>query len=79
MKNDKAIIITRQHPKLNFGQTVKVLEHTCGTVVVRPDGFDGKYTLDISEIWPYSRAYEYEAYNEAVDKTNGWPWQNISK
>lgn len=73
---NKAIIISRRHPYLNFGQTVTVLEQNRGSAVIRADGDSAKYTIDISYIWPYSRAYEYEAYNEAITRAFGWPWQN---
>lgn len=71
----RAVVITRQHPKLNFGQTLNVLESNKTNAVVRPDGDTAKYTVDISEIWFSERAHDYEAYNNAVDKIKGWPWQ----
>ena len=72
----KAIVITRKNPNINFGQTVQILSSTKTNAVIRPDGTDSKYTVNISEIWPYDKAYDFEIYNKAVEKVNGWPWQN---
>lgn len=72
----RAVVITRSNPNLNFGQTLDVLNATRTNAVVRPDGTDSKYTVDISEIWFSENAHNYEAYNDAVNKVNGWPWQN---
>lgn len=75
MNNKRAVLITRQHPNLNFGQTLDVLSATRTNAVVRADDDNAKYTLDISEIWYSDRAHEYEAYNDALSKIKGWPWQ----
>lgn len=72
----RAVVITRSNPNLNFGQTLDVLNATRTNAVVRPDGYDSKYTVDISEIWFSENAHNYEAYNAVVTKVNGWPWQN---
>lgn len=71
----RAVIITRTHPKLNFGQTLNVLEYSKTNVVVKADGDTVKHTLDISEIWFSDRFHDYEAKNEAITKVKGWPWQ----
>jgi len=71
----RAVVITRQHPKLNFGQTLNVLESNKTNAVVKADGDTVKHTVDISEIWFSERSTDYEACNNAIDKVKGWPWQ----
>lgn len=75
INNKRAVIITRKHPKLNFGQTLNVLEANKASAIVKADGDTVKYTVDISEIWFSDRAHDYEAYNDAVSKVEGWTWQ----
>lgn len=72
----RAVVIARNHPKLNFGQTLDVLTANKTNAVIRPDGDVTKHTVDISEIWFSERSHEYEAYNNALDKVKGWTWQN---
>lgn len=69
---NKAVIISRRHPTLNFGQLVTVLEHNRHNAVVRADGDSSKHQIDFSYIWACERAHDYEAYNSAVSKADGW-------
>jgi len=75
-KYKNAVVISRDHPNMNFGQTLDILEYNKTNAVVRPHGSDSKYTVDIGEIWPFERSTDYEEYNKAVDKARGWPWQD---
>ena len=73
--NKRAVVITRTNSSLNFGQTLDVLESTRTNAVVRPDGQNVKYKVDISEIWFCDLAHEYEEFNEAMTKIQGWTWE----
>ena len=74
-KYKNALVITRQNPNLNFGQTLTILELNKTNAVVQPDGEKStKYTVDVTEIWPFERSTEFEAYNIAMEKSKGWPW-----
>jgi outer membrane protein len=53
-----------------------VLEFNKTNVVVRPEGSEAKYTLDISEVHNCADAHNYEKFNKAVEKAKGWPYQN---
>jgi hypothetical protein len=75
INNKRAVVITRKHPKLNFGQTLNVLESNKASAIVKADGDTVKHSVDISEIWFYDRTHDYEAYNDAVSKAEGWTWQ----
>jgi hypothetical protein len=71
----RAVVITRQNPNLNFGQTLNVLESNKTNAIVKADGDNVKHTLDISEIWFSDRAHDYEARDAAITKVKGWTWQ----
>ena len=63
----KFVVITRNHPTLKFCQLVD------GTIVpnqpidVVPEGTRQSHRISNIEIWPVHRAYEYAAYNKALE------------
>lgn len=74
----KAVVITRNHPTLNFGQIVDI-QSVFGKSLVAdalPEGDKTLHRLNKSEYWPCDRANDYEVYNHAVSYIKGWPWSN---
>lgn len=66
----KAVVITRNHIALNFGQIVEILFTANNVADVIPEG-ERNVTKNISYIhttsyWPCDRIHEYDALNEAV-------------
>ena len=64
-----ATIITRKHPVLNFGQTGSILgvNNFSDEVVFKAHGDSKKYNLHYTQIWPQTKAYNYEDRNKALD------------
>jgi len=65
-------IITRKHPKLNFGQTVDIIDFRefSDMVLVKPHGDTKKYTMSFKEVWPshMTRSCSYDILNKDLEK-----------
>lgn len=77
----RAVVITRTHPTLNFGQIVEIRPPINQAVVyVLPQGENNidknLQLIHKTEVWLCDRAHDYEAYNNAISNARGWPWQN---
>ena len=79
MKNNKTlykrgVIITRNNPHLNFGQTVDVIgfNEFSDDLIVKPHGDRNKYVIHYFECWDCDRSYDYEALNKQLAITSSW-------
>lgn len=62
----KFVVITRNHPTLNFGQLVDGNLNPNQPIDVVAEGSRTNHRIGLREIWPVNRAYEYESYNKAL-------------
>lgn len=70
-----AFIITRSHPKLNFGQTVRiVLDEEKNPAFAIPDGEKNPIAITKSDIWLSEDQQNYEGRNSLMERTGNFPW-----
>ena len=62
----KAVIITRKHPYLNFGQTVTIFCKNKKYTALA-DGDTELTKLEKHEFWPFDKMYDHEELNEALE------------
>lgn len=71
MKKLQAIVITKHHPYLNFGQIVvldKVLLDRAGVINAFPQGEEKKSVqIEAKGLWRCDLAHEYEKLNKAIE------------
>jgi hypothetical protein len=74
VNQERATIITRKNPQLNFGQTVTIVgwNEFSDEVIVIPDGEKKKYIIHYTECWPTEYECDYEAREKQLSANGIW-------
>ena len=74
INQERATIITRKNPQLNFGQTVTIVgwNEFSDEVIVIPDGEKKKYLIHYTECWPTKDEWNYEAREKQLSANGIW-------
>jgi hypothetical protein len=66
--NEKSVVIDKNHPLINFGQTVEVVgfDEFSDECIVVADGDKNRYRAHYTSLWPLNRICEYLKLNEAI-------------